>query len=196
MSCAAGNPTRHSLPLENGLGLARTEQSIQEKFDDAPNGTGLDRNPEATQHSHHDELHGRGCQIGPDAVALQNMRTPAERVPRYGTGPFGESDPSLAPNLQARDIRGIECMAVSDENASGQQVGFDRQDALPSHDLLLKSAEEGLIVPAFRKLEPQTRWGAMDDVGSALIVPHEEGTYWKAVSSMPGARDILMTACT
>ena len=96
MSCAAGNPTRHGLPLENGLGLARTEQSIQEKFDDAPNGTGLDRNPEATQHRHHDELHGRGCQIGPDAVALQNMRTPAERGPRYGTGPFGESDPSLA----------------------------------------------------------------------------------------------------
>src|SRR3954468_15396725 len=79
MSCAAGNPTRPGLPLENGLGLARTEQSIQEKFDDVPNGTGLDRNPEATQHRHHDELHGRGCQIGPDAVALQNMRTPAER---------------------------------------------------------------------------------------------------------------------
>jgi len=67
-------------------------------------------------------------------------------------------------------------MAVSDENASGQRVRLDRQDALPSPDLLLKSAEEGLIVPAFGKLEPQTRWGAMDDVGSALIVPHEEGT--------------------
>ena len=121
MSCAARNPWRRSLPRESGLGLARTEQSIHEIFDDAPNGTGLDRNPDATQHSHHNQLHGRGCQIGPDAVALHNMRTPAERVPRSGTGPgpFGESSPSLASHLQAQDIRGIECMAVSDENTSG-----------------------------------------------------------------------------
>jgi len=127
-------------------------------------------------------------------MMFQNTITTADGVPRYGTGSFGEGYSSLAPNLEAQEVCGIERVVVLDENAGGQRIDFDSHDALPPRDLLLKGAEEGSIVPSFWELKPQRRRRAMDDVGSALIFQHEESAREKAVSSMPWARDSPMTA--